>query len=437
MNPYLEKLQPASFAGFPFFVESEGKTDSGRKIAIHDYPNSGKRYAQDLGALPDSFSVIGVIHGSNFLQNAESFEKLLNTEGRAELILPHLGSLQVVSLPYSVDYSFKSVGVIRYQLKFTISNATEVPVIGNVGIMEIYQKGDELRTFMQDNFLEKYIIPKSKWEFLKTAEDFKNVVIDTVQDYSSTINIQNAKIQKIVRDIQSDLSALIRDPIELAKKLYYGNVALANGLFATFSALFSNEDEEENFKKPNPANVLEPTTFGNDWHDNGATKDKIGVVLWPDDTKERQDKNTNRILAVESARLNALILGYEASANYDYRTADEITSVVILLEEAYKRLILNDSEKGIFSKDNDFKKILDEMKSLTYDYLEQKQQQVFSISSFYFGGYGSVMNLSYKLYAELLNDSTDCEEIAEAMVSLNSTQSPIKFNGTCKIFELN
>ena len=73
-----KQLKVASFRGFIFLCPEESVPSVGRKIVKHDYPNSGKRFAQDLGPLPSDFDVTAVITGDNFLQKAINFERILN-----------------------------------------------------------------------------------------------------------------------------------------------------------------------------------------------------------------------------------------------------------------------------------------------------------------------------------------------------------------------
>ena len=45
--------QQASFRGVPFITETESDEEFGRRLAIHDYPNSSNRYAEDTGGFAD------------------------------------------------------------------------------------------------------------------------------------------------------------------------------------------------------------------------------------------------------------------------------------------------------------------------------------------------------------------------------------------------
>lgn len=439
-----KQLRPASFDDFSFLCPEESISVAGRKIVKHDYPNSNKRFAQDLGPLPPDYACEAVIKSSpgtgDFLQRAKNFKQKLNKKGPKKLVLPHQGVLRVVALPYGVSYSQKSVGVVIFTLKFTVSNANEIPSAAPATIEDVYEKGDENRLKVQKIFEEEYEVPKDRKNVFTAANDFRRSVVDTVRAYTAKAIVINSDIQKIVRDIESDLTTLIRDPIRLAEKLFFGNIALANGLFAAFSAVFAEVvslfDGDEPLKKPSADGALVLAKFGADFKDNGTDQSVSDFPLWPEDTGSRVQRNKNRVLMIEGVRINSLILGFEVAANFDYETTEEISSVVDSLETVYNDLLLSDDDNKIYANDNDFKIIIDEMKSLCYEVLDQKAQQIYSVGDFVARGRQGIMGLAYKLYAESLQTPENLQVVAERLVQLNPTQNPIEFSGDIKIFEV-
>lgn len=439
-----KQLKPASFRGFSFLCPAESVPTTGRKIALHDYPNSGKRFAQDLGPLPPEFNVSATITGDNFLQKAINFERVLNKKGVGQLVLPHQGTLNVVALPFEKNYSQKSVGVVTFSLKFTISNANEVPAQASPSKEDVYQSGDESRLSMQDKFEKNYDIPTSRKNVLTMANDYRKSVVNSVRAYSATAIIFDSKIQKVVRDVQSDMTTLIRDPRQLAEKLIFGRKALGNGLFAAFSSLFAGTPSTSGESKASADDVLVLSEFGEDFQDNGTTSTPAGVPLWEPDTGQRVQRNNNRSLVIESVRINSLILGFETAANFDYETSDEIAFVVGSLETVYNKIFLSETDTEAvddgtvftLSTDNDFKLLIDTMKAQCYDVLDSKAQQVYSVGNFIARGRQSVMSMAYKLYAENLETPENLQELAERLVQLNPSQNPTEFSGDIEIFEV-
>lgn len=430
------QLQKASFSigsdSVEFLVKSESEPEQGRKIVKHDYPNTGKRFAQDMGELPSEFDVTAVIHGDNYIYQVEVFRRLLNKGGKGRLVLPHQGTLDVVALPYSIEYDHKTIGVVEFKLKFTISNADEVPARASSSLEDLYNSTDNARLLNEKIIVEDYEIPEDEFSILSSANDLRRSVVDTVKNYSSQIDTANSKLQNIVRGIEADLISIVKDPQVLANKLIYGNIQLANGFFATISALFGQTSK--NTKNVNGA--LSQTNFGENFSDNGAIKKAMGVPFWENNTQERITKNTNRSLIVESTRVQALLLGFESASAYNYQTSDEISEVIISLEEAYTKVVLNGDENSSLVTDNSFKLLLDECKNICYDILQQKSQQVFSISTFEARSTQSIMNFTYRLYAEKLNSPEDLQTLSESIASLNPEVNPCLLKGDVNIFEV-
>jgi hypothetical protein len=452
MDGITKQLQAATFRGETFYVTSESIPQRGRKYAIHDYPNSDKRFAQDLGLLPASFEVQAIITskntetadpglptfgsseevvraGPNFLRLAENLQNALDAKGTGRLVLPHLGALDVVALPYKVDYKHKSIGVIGFTLKFTISNTAEVPALSPSSIEDVYQASDEAKLDMQEKYAEKYEIPTDKKSLLTSANDYRKSVVNTVGVYSSRINNLNSQLQEIVLSVEADLISLVKDPQLLTEKLIYGNIALANGLFATLSDLFGPSGSSAE-------GVLSLIDFGKDLLDNGTSVGLSAIPLWDNDTKNRVTRNNNRTLNVESVRINALLLGYETAANFDYKTSEDISTTTISLEQAYEKVMLNGDSSGIFTNDSDFKILLDSVKTAAFSVLEQKAQQVFSVASLDIASEGSVFALSYILYAEQFNSPEDAQEASEQLLELNPGQNPSEITQDLKVFEV-
>jgi hypothetical protein len=430
-----EKLSFAGFKGVEFFVTNETEETRGRKLAIHDYPNSSKRFVQDLGSLPSTFGVDAVVFGQEFLEKAIVLKSVLDEEGVGELVLPHLGSLDVVALPYSVDYSHKSIGVIRFKLKFTLSNADEIPSQARASAQDVIQKAKEAREENQNKLASEYKKPIGDISFIKATTDFTSGVADTVENFTSEIVVANDQIQGIVRDVQSDVSSIVVNPQILAEKLIYGNVQLANGLFATFSSLLTDPDLLTNPNRPSVKKLLDNITFGAAFNDLGTSSTSSDLALWPSDTGDRVDRNNNRRAIVESVRYNTLLLAFEVAASYGYNTTEDIIAVTSDLEEAYTTVMLNDDEGSVIVSDNDLKILMDEVKSSAFDVLELKLQQAYSTTNYDVGGVQSIFGLTYRLYAENFTEPSELEEFAENMVLLNSDQVPTEFSGSSSVFE--
>src|SRR3989304_6773530 len=107
---YTQRLAQASWRGVVFSVRSEDLPSGGRKTALHEFPNSDERFVEDLGEIPQRFTVTAFVHGLDWLERGQALENALRTAGPGRLVLPTFGAWTVWALPYSKTASQTSVG---------------------------------------------------------------------------------------------------------------------------------------------------------------------------------------------------------------------------------------------------------------------------------------------------------------------------------------
>jgi hypothetical protein len=116
----LDELHPASFKGVPFLIVTANKT-AGRKVVVYDYPGKDIANSQDLGKLPSTFSLNGVITGTNkldYFTAKKRLEDVLESEGAGILLHPFYGPINCVALPYTVVDDTSSLNEAQYTLTF-------------------------------------------------------------------------------------------------------------------------------------------------------------------------------------------------------------------------------------------------------------------------------------------------------------------------------
>lgn len=96
-----DTLLPATFRGVPFEVES-ADTRGGRKLAIHEYPQSDRNEVEDLGQGPRRFALEAFVVGDDYATRRDALEAALDAPGAGTLVHPFRGDLRVVIQQYSV-----------------------------------------------------------------------------------------------------------------------------------------------------------------------------------------------------------------------------------------------------------------------------------------------------------------------------------------------
>jgi len=123
-EPWRERLRPASFRGAKFHVEVGGK-QSGRRIALHEYPKRDQPFAEDMGKRTIMFEITGYCVewdrqlGRDYTQPRDALIAALDKEGPGTLIHPTLkDDLQFVCERYSISESRDKGGYCVFQMHF-------------------------------------------------------------------------------------------------------------------------------------------------------------------------------------------------------------------------------------------------------------------------------------------------------------------------------
>lgn len=103
---FQEQLRPASWRGIPFYVTSS-RYQSGRRSAIHEYPNRDDVWVEDLGRGQRRLHVFGFIIGDDVIQQTNTLIASLqkgNFDGQlGTLVHPRLGAIQAALLDLGVS----------------------------------------------------------------------------------------------------------------------------------------------------------------------------------------------------------------------------------------------------------------------------------------------------------------------------------------------
>lgn len=116
------KLKRASFRGVRFYTDVDGM-QSGRRIALHEYPKKDKPYAEDMGMRAVHHTITGYLIASNknkfdHLQERQDLIHALEKEGPGVLIHPLLEQMKVVVMTYSVQDMKDRGGYCQFEMQF-------------------------------------------------------------------------------------------------------------------------------------------------------------------------------------------------------------------------------------------------------------------------------------------------------------------------------
>lgn len=376
-------LLQATWRGIPFFVKSEGMTEAGRRIILHDYPNSDKRYVEDLGEIPPKFKVDAFVSGPDFADRASQLERALKESGKGTLTMPTFGSVSLFAMPYRKDASQQSVGEIHFELEFVRGETVSGPVQADSTTETVYTNGDAARVAIGNALEDKWIIPWNYATSLVAQFDLQQV-LNSVVPLDTIIN-NVTKFTQVVGYIQLNIAAAIQSGNGL-------KVTLVDNLFQTLS-----EGLDTGFGL---TAILDLANFGS--YDNcpvyGADSDD---GLWPQTTKSRVDSNTNRLNITNTTRLCALVNVYEIAASKTYGTVEEIEQTRTTIEQRYTQLMRNEVQSS-----PTVRQAMKQLRIAALDVMQQKEQTAYRTTTITQNTPTSMFLLGYQLYANTDNTVT-------------------------------
>jgi prophage DNA circulation protein len=337
--PWRERLQPASFRGIPFKVESSD-ISTGRRVETHEFPYRDTPYTEDLGRKARTFNMRAYLVGDNFDQETDQLIDAMETYGVGTLIHPRYGSLQVVPSDCRSNYD-DQIGRVEYlDLTFIEHGKIKTPVSKVQLSAVILTKSDTLQTTVSKTFRQNFTLSKMP-EFL--AQDATLVSSAAFQHGVNAVNAQptdsilKSGWQKNILQFQTDLSAKIRNPQTL------GDTGLQ--LMASAQALF-------------PV-ALNAYRMYRQLFDFGQ-----GFPFIPLTTSTRRAQAKNRDLVINLVKHSALLGMARTSVDIDFDSYDDAVLIRNEIANAFDSEIL---KLGKTDNDTLFKQLEDLRSSVVID----------------------------------------------------------------------
>jgi prophage DNA circulation protein len=310
------RLPQASWRGKRFYY-IESTINGGRKTVTHEYPDTNVRYVEDLGKIEKTYNIEAVINSNVSFSVRDGFLKVLEEGGLGKLVHPAFGSKDVVLKSYSMIDSTSSLGIAKFSLVFEEASLNKFPKTtkGNKGFLANLKSkilGDAEGKFdaaWQSVKKAKEVFDSANASLSNFANELKRVAslvqgsLDTFSDFTTSIN-----------EIIDGTRSLIQTPSILASKIK----SSFNNLSVAFNRSRDLFDVLTNF-------------FGYDGSDQVANGNSAN---------QKQIKSNQQQLA-QIFQVSALSLAYDAAANIDYQTQDELLEVISKLEDGFNKLPAN------------------------------------------------------------------------------------------------
>lgn len=398
----IEQLQAASFKGFSFLVNTE-RSESGKKLAVHEYPNSNRRYAEELGHLPPTLTINAIVHGD--INARLRFEQILREPGLGTLVHPVYGTLEVMAGIFTVNSTQTRIGEFLFVITFYTTEENVTPSVNLVSGTQITTGVDTVQTALGNALETTYKSP--------TFVDSLNTAADKVGTFFTLIEQGS---QKITNPITRNLSAF-NNVLNTARAgvftIVQSAVNLRSAFESTFTALVNIADT--------PADLKD---VWDDLFDFGSDDTTISNT-----TVKRQEIIDNRNAINDYIQIQALARAHETAAFIDYQTDTELLTSQSNLETEFARILLTRitaqsiQESKLLALDADVRKYINSLRNDTKKVLELALQNVWRVVNI--GPLKSTMFLTaYRYYGNV--DDLDI------LIDLNPDANVAGFNQTLK-----
>lgn len=127
-----DNLQPASYRGANFYVESSTH-EGGRRSVVHQFLNRDEPYIEDIGEEAKGYTIEAYVvqnagNSFDYFQERDALIRALQRKGAGLLIHPYYGFKKViVDGKYSVSETIQDGGIARFSITFTEDGVRVVP----------------------------------------------------------------------------------------------------------------------------------------------------------------------------------------------------------------------------------------------------------------------------------------------------------------------
>ncbi len=430
-----DQLLEASYRGVPFRVRSEVQNSIGRKIVLHEYVNSPKRFVEDLGLISPKFTIEAFVHGTDFGDKARALESVLNQGGEGVLVLPTLGSFKVHAMPYTKRASQRNVGEIVYTLEFAAGRPGSGPTKSTSDTQEVFDFSDTSRQTMTDNI--EFFEPVTAVNIEQFASDLTVASQTLLDEFNDILPLEElTALTDLVDNVAQNAVALTQTATGIAENFIVNNEVV--GIWQTLSFGLTGST----FAQIGTAftRIIKLTSFG----ENGAYRADStsravstngGIPLWPATTAQRINRNENRLRISAVNRVNAMLVGYEIAARRDYTTQEEIADAKELIEAAHESVMWDETtDENLIQSNPLVRAAIEDARQASLSVIEQKRQQLTSTVIITQHSTSSSFVEAYSLYSDSFLTSDELETRAMELRALNPERPAAGLVGETTIF---
>lgn len=389
----LDELVAASFKGATFLINGTSTT-GGRKTVTHEYPNSDRRFVEDLGELREIYTVTGIIHGATYFADRDNLIAQLKSSGSGELIHPFYGSVTVVAKPYSLSENLTNLGVATFRMTFERSNESVFPKATANNSSQINRKTTSVFDSMKKDLTNIFnVTPRSTNNFIDATA--------TMTRIAAAMGINADTILKVTNNT-SQFSSLLEIFTDNINTNAFNSTNLSGDLFN----LFSSFNGLGNTAKDQFDILTGLFNFGDNQELPIAT------------TVRRVERIANRKILDSTIQINSLAQAYNITTSLNFETEEDVQNVKNILDTQFDKVV-NNTNAG-----DDTIQDLKDLRVEVSKFLEKETVNAFRVSTIHTNEIPMTL-LAYQYYGNT--------EKTVQLLELNMNNNPSFVQGDVKV----
>lgn len=389
----LDELVAASFKGATFLIDDTSIT-AGRKTVTHEYPNSDRRFVEDLGELKEVYTVTGIIHGDAYFADRDNLIAQLKSSGSGELIHPFYGSVTVVAKPYSLSENLTNLGIATFRMTFERSNESAFPKATANNSSLIDQKTTSVFDSMKGDLTSIFnVTPRATGNFVDATAIMTRI--------SEAMGINADTILKVTGNT-SEFSSLLEVFTDNININAFNSINLSDDLFNLFDS-FNGLGDTAKDQFDILAGLFD---FGDAQALPAAT------------TVQRVERIANKKILDSTMQINSLAQAYNITTSLDFETEEDVQDVKNVLDAQFDKIVNNTNAT------DDTIQGLKNLRVEVSKFLEKESVNAFRVSTVHTNEIPMTL-LAYQYYGNT--------EKTVQLIDLNMTNNPSFVQGDVKV----
>ena len=316
----IEELQPGSYAEIPFLTRNSA-VSGGRKVVVHEFPNSDNQTVEDLGLKRRTYPVTAIIttdsNNQNYIQRRDSFIRVLEKGGADVLVHPYYGRLTGIYVgSYTVSENLNRVGEAVFNIQFLVDTSLGTPQPIGDTIANVNKGKEETQEAVRLDVGNNIEVSNEFPDNFTSLLDKANNIVNAFEENASFLSVSADKINEFSSQLNAfgtNITLLVNNPLALSTSVT-NLFETVNGLYNSTQATF--EVMQKFF------------TFGDEDFETPILENTAGRI--------ERAKNQNLINSLMQTQ--ALAFNYQNASNLTFSTVNEVDAIAGILENQYQKV---------------------------------------------------------------------------------------------------